>query len=210
MKSITIVSSLLSLGGIMISSTTALPTELTTRDTPKPSSQTCLVELWQRSRKSSSKEDPYWLHVYVEDGTGDKRNVMVNTFNPVLDKNAMKIPTPVGKTESNGKPIEYDAELSIKTPGLSDKKFKTEEDRDNAALSFQINDQKWTSNDGQRCGVSKYAAEKWDYMGVKPGEGPTGYPGKEYRYVACTFTCSLAENTQILKTISKTNAGGQG
>ncbi|KAI9761512.1 MAG: hypothetical protein M1835_008172 [Candelina submexicana] len=198
MKSVTILGSLLSLGGIMISSTSALPTELTTRDAPKVSTKTCQVEVWQRSRKSTSKEDPYWLHVYVEDGTGKDRNVIAYALNRVPDSNTLKIHTPIAQIDSQGK---FAAELSITTPALDDKKYKTEADRDAAPLSFELNQEKWTSGDqflnAPLCFVSGYAVEPddWLYNGVRPGEGPVGYPGKNYRQIVCPFVCNLADNT---------------
>lgn len=162
--------------------------------------QTCQIDVWQRSRRTSDKGDPYWLHVYIEDGTSADRNLLSHTLNPVPDSNTLKIPTGMAEKDLSGRIGQYAAELSISTPALDDQRFKTEAKRDAAPLSFQVNQDKWTSDDGQRCSPSsEYVPEPNDeghsHNGFKPGDGPLGYPGKNYRHIRCTFICTVAAKT---------------
>ncbi|KAI9706659.1 MAG: hypothetical protein M1836_003668 [Candelina mexicana] len=234
MKSAAVLSGLLSLGGMMISSTSAMPFDLNSRDTPNKGAtqqtnqngaqpdpnkpQACELRIWQHSRRSDSKDDPYFLNYQllgaIHDGKNGKkiRSQYVNDFNKVSDNNVLAITVPAAEVDSKGKVGQFGATLKIMTPALDDKKFKTEKDRDNAPLSFEFNEDKWTTETKDRCTpFSQYTAwprkDNFKLWNQYAGEGPLGFPGKDYRMTSCSLQCVLQPDTPVIKNkvaVSKT------
>ncbi|KAI9770027.1 MAG: hypothetical protein M1835_006619 [Candelina submexicana] len=222
MKSAVVLSGLLSLSGMTISSTSAMPFDLNSRDTPNTGAtqqtnqnggqpdankpQACELRIWQHSRRSDSKEDPYFLNYQllgaIHDGKNGKkiRSQYANGFNKVSDNNVLAITVPAAEVDSKGKVGKYGATLKIMTPALDDKKFTTEKDRDNAPLSFEFNEDKWTTETKDRCTpFSQYSAwprkDGFKLWNQYAGEGPLGFPGKNYRMTTCSLQCVLQPDT---------------
>ncbi|KAI9715292.1 MAG: hypothetical protein M1812_006103 [Candelaria pacifica] len=215
MKSTVILSGLLSLGGMMITPASAMPFDLDSRDATaqdqanKNKPQACELRVWQHSRRSDNKDDHYFLNYQLYGGIIDgkdpkkMRSQYINGFDKIADNNALAITVPAAEVDSKGNVGQYGATLKITAPALGDKKFKTELERDNAPLSFKFNADKWTTATNGRCTVSNYQAwpkvDKYKLWGEYAGEGPLGFPGKDYRMIICKLECIVQPEAPVLK-----------